>query len=103
VAPPAPPVAITISPQSVDLPPGATQKFTSQVTGSNDTSVAWTLAEGQEAGTISSDGTYTAPAVAGTYHVVAQSRADPARSVAGTVNVTHAPSSPSPSRPPPPT
>ncbi len=81
------PVAITISPKSVSLITGAAQAFTCSVTGSADTSCNWSLQEGAAGGTVSA-GAYTAPAAAGTYHVIATSHADPTKSDTATVTVT---------------
>ena len=57
-----------------------------QVTGAADGSVAWSVQEGSTGGSITSAGVYTAPASAGTYHVVATSQAAPGSSA--TVPVT---------------
>src|SRR5438105_646673 len=91
VLPPPPEVGISVTPQSVSLLVGASQKFTATVTGTADTSVAWSLAEGTAGGAISSDGAYTTPAVAGTYHVVATAGADQTKSASATVVVSPAP------------
>jgi hypothetical protein len=57
------------------------------VTGATDTSVTWSVQEGAAGGTITSAGVYTAPTSEGTYHAVATSRADPARSAVATLTV----------------
>jgi hypothetical protein len=56
------PVAVTIAPTSIGLFNSQTQQFTATVTGSSNSSVAWTL-NPTNAGTVSSNGLYTAPAV----------------------------------------
>lgn len=71
-------VAVTPSPAAVDA--CRTLAFTATVTGASDRSVAWSVQEGAPGGTITTAGVYTAPADAGTYHVVATSNADPSRS-----------------------
>ncbi|HUO34649.1 MAG TPA: hypothetical protein VMU43_06635 [Candidatus Acidoferrum sp.] len=63
-APPAV-VVVTISPQAANVFLGATQKFQASVTGASDTAISWEV-NGQaggdsSTGTISADGTYTAP------------------------------------------
>jgi hypothetical protein len=52
--------------------------------------VTWSVQEGAGGGTVNSSGTYTAPATAGTYHVIATSVADPAKQASATVLVTAA-------------
>ncbi len=53
------PIQVTISPSSVTLIPGAQQQFTATVHGTSNTATSWRAS----AGSISSDGTFTAPAV----------------------------------------
>jgi len=72
------PVAVAITPTSVGLFNGQTQQFAATVTGSSNSSVAWTLSP-SGAGTISNTGLYTAPSVistAQTVTVTATSAAD---------------------------
>jgi N-acetylneuraminic acid mutarotase len=62
---------------------GATQTFTASVTGTTNTAVTWGVQEGAAGGSITTAGIYTAPAGAGTFHVVATSQAEnTARSMA---------------------
>src|SRR3954467_9612211 len=60
-------VAVTISPTTASIAGGATQQFTSTVTGSTNTAVTWQVngTNGGDAivGTINTSGFYTAPAV----------------------------------------
>ncbi len=87
-APPPPPsVSVSINPSSVNVPAGETQPFVATVTGSNNTSVSWSVREGTAGGTINSSGVYLAPGAFGTYHVVATSQADPTKSATATVTV----------------
>ncbi len=58
---------ISISPQDAEVQAGGTVLF--KVTGEGP--VAWSLAEGAAGGAIALDGRYTAPAAAGTFHVIA--------------------------------
>ncbi|WIL21591.1 Ig-like domain-containing protein [Geothrix sp.] len=69
------PVAVT--PSQVTIVPGGTQTFTAVITATGDTNVTWSVLDGAAGGTITATGDYTAPAVAGTYRVVATSVADP--------------------------
>ena len=66
---------------------GSPQKFQATVFGTSDTAVAWSVQEAT-GGSVDADGTYTAPATAGTYHVVATSHADPTKSSAAAVSVS---------------
>ncbi|MDC0711026.1 hypothetical protein POL68_21320 [Stigmatella sp. ncwal1] len=84
-----PPIAVSLSPEAVDLVAGATQAFTAVVTGTSTTGVDWSVTEAG-GGTIDAAGRYTAPATPGTYHVVATSAADPSKSATATVRVTAA-------------
>src|SRR6202022_3066963 len=77
----------TITPQSVNLPPGASQRFTAVVTGSNDGRVRWSA----DGGSVTADGVYTAPSVEGTWQVSATSAADPAATAKASVIVAAAP------------
>ena len=71
---------LTISPAGVNLAPGGRQQFTASEV------VSWSVA-GTDAGAIDSGGLYTAPAVSGTFQVVATS-ADKARIASATVTVS---------------
>jgi hypothetical protein len=84
-------VTVTVTPGSADVAPGGRQQFAATVTGTVDTSVTWSVVEGSAGGSVTSGGAYTAPAGAGTFHVLATSVADPAASGAATVTVTAAP------------
>ena len=91
--PPPPGISVQIAPASVTLAAGAQQKFVAAVMGAADGSVAWSLVE-TGGGTISADGTYTAPMSAGTFHVVATSAADKSKSAQATIDVTPPPPPP---------
>ncbi len=77
------PVTVSIYPVSAILLTGGTQQFTATVTGSSNTAVTWSAT----AGTVSTNGLYTAPATAGTYSVTATSQANSTKSASATVTV----------------
>jgi len=74
---------VAVSPASVNLPPGAPQRFSATV------AVTWSLPEG--AGSITEAGEYIAPATPGTYHVMATSKTDPMQTAIATVTVSLTP------------
>lgn len=90
-APAAVTAAVSISPSSVTMAQGATRQFAATVTGSANTTVTWRVQE-IGGGLITNGGLYTAPATNGTFHVIATSQADPAKSAtaAATVVLTSA-------------
>ena len=81
-------VSISISPTTASVAPGATKQFTATVKGSSNTSATWSVQEGATGGTITAAGLYTAPASAGSFHVVATSAADTSKTASATVTVT---------------
>lgn len=83
-------VEVSVSPRTAQAAPGASIGFSATVTGTADTTVAWTVQEAG-GGSISGVGLYTAPGSTGTYHVVATSHADASVSGSATVTVTQAP------------
>ena len=80
-------ISLLLSPLSVTLAAGESQIFTATVTGTANTTVAWRVQEGADGGTITSAGLYTAPNIAGTYHVIAASASHPAASATATITV----------------
>ncbi len=78
---------VVLTPGQITLAPGGIQAFTAVVAATGDTQVTWSIQEGAAGGTITSAGVYTAPAVSGTYHVVATSVADPTKSGVAIVTV----------------
>jgi carbon monoxide dehydrogenase subunit G len=83
---PTPVVAISLTPGSAALSINGTKQFAAKVTGSTNTGVTWTVAEAV-GGSVNSAGLYTAPAKAGTFHVVATSAADTTKSAKSAVTV----------------
>lgn len=79
---------VVVSPSTAALLAGGTQTFTATVSGVSSTAVNWTVTEGAAGGSITSAGVYTAPATAGTYHIVATNQADSAKTSTATVTVT---------------
>ncbi len=73
-----PVILVAISPATVALVPGATRQFTAAVTGTDNTAVTFSVTE-SNGGSITASGLYTAPAAAGSFHVVAASVADPTK------------------------
>ncbi|GFO68336.1 hypothetical protein GMLC_19150 [Geomonas limicola] len=82
-----PTVSVIVFPSSGTLAVSTTQQFSAQVTGSANTGIIWSVSEGAAGGTITNSGLYSAPAAVGTYHVVATSVANPAKSTTITVTV----------------
>lgn len=85
------PVTITLNQPSVSVAVGATTQFTATVKGSTDTAVTWAVdgASGGNAtvGTISTSGSYTAPAQTGSHTVTATSVAQTSSSAKASVMV----------------
>jgi len=88
------PVAVKISPATVEIAAGKTQQFSASVTGSSNTSVTWSLSgsgcTGASCGTISSIGLYTAPGAVpnpADVTVTATSKADNSKSANATVTI----------------
>ncbi|RPH67202.1 MAG: hypothetical protein EHM78_22015 [Myxococcaceae bacterium] len=86
----APVVTVSVSPDPATVRVGGTLSFTAMVTGlsaGQSSAVTWSVREGSAGGTVDATSRYTAPATAGTFHVVATSVADPSRSDSATVTV----------------
>ncbi len=92
-----PSILVTISPASVTLAPQGTKAFSATVSGLVDTSVTWSVQD-TGGGSISNDGFYTAPLVAGFYHVVATSTKASNYSGTATIALTTSSSSFTPAR-----
>jgi 6-phosphogluconolactonase len=83
-------VAVSIGPTIITLAESAQQQFSDTVTNGCGNGVTWKVKEGAAGGKITTAGLYTAPAAAGTFHVVVTSVADPTKSATATVTVTAA-------------
>ncbi len=82
---------VSLAPLVAEVPPGGSVAFTASVTGTSNAEVAWSIEEGSAGGSVTPSGLYTAPAAAGTYHLVAASQADPAKLEGATVYVVAQP------------
>ncbi len=78
---------LVINPKTPQVSVGGTVNFTATFNGVATTAINWSVLEGTPGGTINANGVYTAPAIAGTYHVVATSQADNTKQVTATVTV----------------
>lgn len=87
----APAVSVTVAPQAPSVTAGQTVKFSASVKGSSNTAVTWSVQEGAPGGSVTASGLYTAPTAAGTFHVVATSRADSTKTARATVTVAAKP------------
>lgn len=81
------PVSITISPATTEVTTGGTVAFTASVSGAPEIAVVWSVQE-SDGGSITPDGTYTAPQSEGTFHVTAATRSEPPKEATATVTVT---------------
>jgi len=81
-----PAVAVAVAPKTASVSIAGTTPFSATVSNTTDTAVSWSVQEAG-GGTISAGGVYTAPAVTGTYHVMATSHADPTKNDTATVTV----------------
>jgi hypothetical protein len=86
--------AASVVPTADTLGVNGTRQFTAAGFGKNS-AVNWSLEEGPAGGTITSDGYYTAPAITGTFHVIATSVSDANQNAAASVTVTNAGFAPS--------
>ncbi len=80
-------VSIALNPPSAAINSCQSFTFTATVTGTSNTAVTWSVQEGAAGGSVAA-GAYTAPANAGTYHIVATSQADSSKSATSAVAVT---------------
>ena len=63
-------VVVVTAPSELEIAPGETVQLSARVTGTADVSVTWSVAEA-DGGSVDATGQYTAPAVEGTFHVLA--------------------------------
>ena len=80
-------IVVSMSPLSARADACQAVDFSAVVTGTASQAVAGAVREGDAGGTITSGGTYTAPATEGTYHVTATSAADSTKTIEGTITV----------------
>ncbi len=92
-------ITVTISPTEAQVVSGQAHDFVATVSGSGDTDVNWSVAEGSaggkmvnrgaqaQGGTVSDMAVYVAPSTPGSYHVVATSKADTSKSATAQVTV----------------
>ncbi len=82
-------IAVAISPRTAATTTGGALTFTAAVTGTlagQSAAVTWSVQEAG-GGTVDASGHYTAPGIAGTFHVIATSVADPTKRDTATVSV----------------
>jgi hypothetical protein len=72
---------LVVLPSMATVAPGGTQAFTCKP------ACTWAIKEGASGGTVTAQGTYTAPQALGTYHLVATGRADPKLHATATIVV----------------
>ena len=81
-------VAIALAPLAATTPANGRLQFSAAVSGVSHPDVIWSVQEGAPGGSIGANGLYTAPAAAGTFHVIAFSQASPGTSATATITVT---------------
>jgi hypothetical protein len=89
---------IRVSPRTAALGFGETIDFDAVSYVAPNAQFSWSIEEGELGGHITADGVYTAPNLAGRYHVVATRLDDPTRTTRATVTVV----APAAAEPPPP-
>lgn len=82
-----PDIGVRVQPSSAMVLTRGRIRFAADVTGSDNTGVDWSVRE-ENGGSISTNGTYTAPEQPGTYRVIATSREDNTKSGTALVTVT---------------
>lgn len=82
-----PTVTVKVTPKTVTIGQGTTTDLSAEVSGSSLTAVQWSVEGGDENGTVTSTGRYTAPQRSGTFTVTAQSVADPTKKASATITV----------------
>jgi hypothetical protein len=84
---PPPPISVSITPSSAALDACDTLALKATVTNAANPAVTWTVQQ-VDGGSVTAAGVYTAPQSAGTYHVLARSVEDPARTATATLLVS---------------
>jgi len=85
------PGELQVLPEAVEVATGEATRF--DAVAASAVAVVWRVEE-SDGGTIDATGVYTAPGVAGTFHVTAQNVADPTKIAQATVTVTQGASPP---------
>jgi hypothetical protein len=92
-------VEVTVSPANAEVVAGNALDFTARVSGSNNPEVSWSVQEGDAGGRVVPRGAqasggqvslmvvYVAPETAGTYHLLATSKADRRKSASAEITV----------------
>jgi hypothetical protein len=89
VPPPPAPSTIVVTPGTAVVSYGGTIQFMGAITGgAPPAAIVWSMQESGNVGSVASDGRYTAPSAAGTYHVVARSSTNASLTTTATVTVT---------------
>ncbi|QSQ22165.1 hypothetical protein JY651_44735 [Pyxidicoccus parkwayensis] len=83
----APTVIVKVTPTTATIGQGTVTNLTAEVSGSSITAVQWSVDGGDENGTVSSTGRYTAPHKSGTFNVTATSVADPTKKASAAITV----------------
>ncbi|MFL5353252.1 hypothetical protein [Archangium sp.] len=78
---------VTVSPKSVTVKAGEKTTLTASVQDAEQTRIIWSVEGGDDSGTITSSGVYTAPAKQGTYTVVAINAFDSSKTDKATITV----------------
>lgn len=81
-------IRIAITPLERTVNVNGQLPLSATITGSVIPAVSWQVREGVLGGQITADGHYTAPPIAGTYHIIATSLEDPTVSVEIPITVT---------------
>jgi len=90
-SPPPQVISVAIAPTGASVWTGGTQAFQATVSGTSNQAVTWSVIE-SSGGSINSAGLYTAPGLAGTFHVKAVSAVDTTKSAQAPVIVSVHPS-----------
>lgn len=79
--------ALQVTPEAPEPDTGGTVQFAATLGGVPTAAVAWSIQEGAAGGAITASGLYTAPAGAGTFHVVAAEAGNPSNTAIRAVKV----------------
>lgn len=79
--------SVTVAPNPFALSVGDKKTFTATVLNASQTDVVWSVQEGSAGGSINGAGLYSAPASAGTFHLIATSAWDNSKTGSATVEV----------------